>query len=449
MKAIDREMFLDIFAGSTAILLFVANIQLGRFYHGYHGMTIEDLVPLVYIGVSYFLLIAMRWVGLQSVWSVTRLWAWLSLLVGLGVRYRQVYVQEWGGATVVVASIAVLAFGFWACRIASIRVWRGLRRMIIFLPGLMVFSPLIAGAWLGETHVWLAEDSGRYHAKTATLILLFDEMNAESSFGLRKVLIERGLKVNFKPVSPVHNSTTQVVPAVFTGLDFTGASACGLSTICAEKSVLDFSKIFVQRNDVDMIGFHHPYCAINGLRFCQRLTTEIKVWDAARWDCAAQRVFGINLGWSAESCQERAGSVWTQLQDKVFAGVFLVPTLKYGGVFYAHLPIPHPPANGTGSLTEQYVRNLNRAEELLVAILDRMDENKVEPRILIFSDHPLRQSMWCSHQASLFDAPCAVDPSFEDEKVPLIVASRTNLPDIRYVQSNKQISDVLRDWLRQ
>lgn len=367
----------------------------------------------------------------------------------LGARYPGVIIKEWDGASAgaAAAAIASLASGFWVCCNATARLWAGLRRLVIFLPGLIVISPVFAGLWLAKPVVWLAKDPGRYAGKTATVVLLFDEMNAQSSLVLQKALVGRGLNVSFQPVDSVHNSTTQVVPAVFTGRDFTGAQPCGLSVVCAEKSVLDFSQIAVQREDVDVVGFHHPYCAIPGLRSCQRFTTDTTIWEVARWGCAVQRIFGIYVGWRTDFCRERAGTDWTNLQDRVSAGVLVAPTLRYGGVLYAHLPLPHPPAKVKGNLAAHYYWNLRLAEELLGRLLDRMDEHGVEPRILIFSDHPLRQAMWYHRESDLFDPPDVVAPSLVDTKVPLIVAARTALPAIEHVQSNQQVFEVLRDWL--
>ena len=327
MKAADRELFWDVFAGSAVVLVFVASIQLSKLYHGYYGLTLDDFVPLVYLSVSWLVITGMRWIGLRSVWAAARFLVWLSLLVGLGVRYRAVVIRDWGGTGAAAAAIAVLALGIWACYYATPRLWAGLRRLVIFLPALIVISPVFAGLWLGKPVVWLAEDANRYSAKTATVVLLFDEMNAQSGLGIQKVLAERGLNVRFKPVDPAHLSTTQAVPAVFTGRDFTGARACGLSVVCAEEAVLDFSQVTVQRKDVDVVGFHHPYCAVPGLRSCQRFTTDTTIWEAARWGCSVQRIFGLYVGWRTDFCQERAGIAWTTLQDRVSAGVLAAPAL--------------------------------------------------------------------------------------------------------------------------
>lgn len=448
LKAADRELFWDIVAGSAAVLPFVAYIQVGKLYHGNYGLSLEDLLPLSYLVGSWLLLGGMRWAEVKLVWTAARFWLWLSLLVGLTVRYGAVAIAEWGGAAAAVTTVLFFALGLLACRNASTSLWDGLRRLVAFLPGLIVISPLVIGQVLSTPVIWLPGDVGKQPVKTATLVLLFDEINAKDSLGLQQVLADRGLNVGFKPVEPVHESTTQVVPALFTGRDFTGARPCGLSVVCAEEAVLDFSQVSVLRSDVDVVGFHHPYCAIQGLRSCQRLTTERSIWETARWGCAAQRLLGIHLGWGRHTCQELSHASWVDLQDQATANALTAPALKQGGVLYAHLPLPHPPARGSGSLSGQYLRNVRQAEQVLGQLLDRMADNEVEPRILIFSDHPLRQSMWCSRQAAQFDAPCVVDPALVDANVPLIVAARTVLPDIERARSNREVFDVLRDWLR-
>lgn len=99
------------------------------------------------------------------------------------------------------------------------------------------------------------------------------------------------------------------------------------------------------------------------------------------------------------------------------------------------------------SLAEQYARNLQQAEQLLERVMDRMAANQVEPRILIFSDHTLRQQMWCANLQAMLGADCSVTVALTDEHVPLIVAARKNTPSIAHVQSNQQVFDVLRHWL--
>lgn len=423
-------------------------IQLGWLYHGSYFLGVEDFLPLSYLVLSWVVLGSLRWLGFGAVTRMAQVWMWLSLGVGLAVRYGSIVMQSWGYAAAVCGGIVLLALGVWASFKASEVTWAGLRRVVAWVPGLLILTPLVVGAWIDRPVVWLEADQAKKQVPTATVVLLFDELNASASGGLQKVLTDRGLQVRFKAVHPVHGSTTEVVPALFTGSSFEGARPCGLTRVCAENSVLDFSQILVRRSDVDVVGFHHPYCAILGLRSCQRFTMNRSVWEDGRWECAIFNHVGITVNIDKKNCQLISHAGWQVMREQLMDGLLHVPALERGGVVYAHVPLPHPPAAGTGTLADQYARNVRQSERLLEQVLDRLAANKIEPRILIFSDHPLRPGMWCSNLGALFDVPCVIKPELIDEHVPLIVAARSELPSLAQVKSNQQVFDVLREWLR-
>lgn len=448
MRQADRELLWDVLAGSAAVLAFVGFIEMGRIYHGMTGLSFDDLVPLSFLVGSWLVLLLLRCHRVAMVGHAARGWMWLGLLVGLNVRFGGVIVQAWGGTVAALAAFLIFGLGLWASFKASVGVWAGLRRVVAFVPALMVIAPVIAGYGMDAPVVWLDKGAAQETVSRATVVLLLDELNAKSSVGLQKVLKDRGLQVNFTPVLPVHGTTTEVVPAIFTGQAFKGARPCGLSRVCGNTIALDFAQVSVQRNDVDVVGFHHPYCFIQGLRFCNWFTTHRSFWEAGRWECALQRRFSINWVRDEKACQLLAHSAWHQMRAKLIEGLMDAPAMRGGGVLFAHVPLPHPPAADTGSLSEQYAINLAQSERMLGQILDRVAANKIEPRILIFSDHPLRPLMWCSNEAKQFDPPCKVTPELVDDRVPLILAARTNLPSIEHVESNQQVFDVLREWLK-
>lgn len=448
MKQADHELLFDLLAGSAALLAFVAFFEMGQLYHGMKGLSFDEMVLLTFLGVSWMVLGVLCRCRVAITGRTARIWMWLSLLVGLNLHFGAWVVQAWGGTIVLLAAGSLFGLGIWASLKATVGVWAGLRRVVAFVPGLMVMMPVIAGYGMGSPVVWLDRAAPQESATSATVVLLLDELNAKSSAGLQKVLMDRGLQVKFKSVLPVHGSTTEVIPAVFTDRDFKGASPCGLTRVCANSNALDFAKVSVQRNDVDVIGFHHPYCSIQGLRSCGWYKTYRSIWEEGRWECALQRRFGVQWGRDQKSCQRLSHNSWSNMREKVIEGLMSAPALQLGGVVFAHVPLPHPPAVGTGSLGEQYAINVEQSEKVLEQILDRVAANKIEPRILIFSDHPLRPVMWCSNLASQFDAPCKVTPELLDDHVPLIVAARSDLPAIEGVNSNQQVFNVLRDWLR-
>lgn len=447
MTTSDRELLWDVLAGSATVLAFVGFIEISKLYFGNYGLTLEDLLPLAYLLFSWLVIAGLRLAGWTALGRVVRDWMWLSLLVGLNVRYGAVAVQVWGQAVAVACAALVLTLGLWANRRASATVWAGLRRLVAVLPTLVVATPLLVGPLQDEPIVWLGADTVHPLPHTATVVLLFDEMNAGASTGLQKILRNHGLQVNYKPVQPVHGSTTEVVPAIFTGENFEDARPCGITRVCAEGSALDFSQVSVKRKDMDVIGFHHPYCSIQGLRSCFRISTHRNIFDINVAFCGLKRYF-----FQRENVEVACHKIWHQswflMVSEVSSKILNSPAVSKGGVLFGHVPMPHPPALNSGTLSFQYKDNIKKSEEFLDELLSKIEVAGIVPNILIFSDHPLRQSLWCTRASTQFDVPCEIDPALMDDHVPLIVAARTALPSIEHVQSNQQVFDVLREWLR-
>jgi hypothetical protein len=442
-----RDSTLDILAGSSAVLAFMSFIQLSKIYHGYYGLIVADLIPLAYLLVS--------WVGL-SLWGLrhgigsttSRYWLWLSLLMGLHTRHGAILLGAYGGLMMAGGALLSLAVGYFLVRRLSIQAWSGLRRVVAIIPWLVIITPLVVAQWMAPRSLtWLDQPSKSAARNTATVVVLFDEMNANATQGLQDILRQRGLKVSYKPVMPVHGSTIEVVPALFSEEDFKGARACGIRTVCTDSAALSFDKIRVLRPDIDVVGFHHAYCDIEGLRSCIRLTTQTSLLKSYRWLCRVNRLVQSERFISYQDCQTALNQIWADLQERSVEALMATPTLKAGGVLFAHLPLPHPPASGSGSLSEQYLRNVQKTEQLLTRILDRLEANQLEPRIMIFSDHPLRQSLWCANESAQFDRPCTFNAQLMDEHVPMIVAGRDALPSIDHMDSNKAVFSVLRKWL--
>jgi hypothetical protein len=127
--------------------------------------------------------------------------------------------------------------------------WSGLRRVTAFIPWLVVLTTVVVGPWLApQSVVWLEQSARRPTSNVATVVLLFDEMNVGATQGMQELLTRRGLHVSFKPVRPVHGSTTEVIAALISGEDFKGAGAYGMSTVCAENTALAFDQILVLRS---------------------------------------------------------------------------------------------------------------------------------------------------------------------------------------------------------
>jgi hypothetical protein len=262
-------------------------------------------------------------------------------------------------------------------------------------------------------------------AKAVTVFLLLDELNAKSSAPIVEALSKTGREVRFKELEPIDDATAKVVPAMFSGVPFPNAKPCGLETICSGASVLDFSKIFASRPDVDVVGFYEPYCAIRGLRSCAHLAPASPITDGGRWWCAALRRSAWLLdpvGSEAKSeCSRLGNAAWAGMVTGVEQAIAVAPVWKEGGFLFAHVPLPHPPGIEAGEpLDRHYVSNLKRATRLvewIVSELVRQPDRRFT--IVVFSDHPLRPAVWCGFVQYRHNG-CPLTPELIDDKVPLI-----------------------------
>lgn len=278
-------------------------------------------------------------------------------------------------------------------------------------------------------------------ARSATIFLLLDEMNASSAAPFVDMLKGHGLKVEFKGIKPVADATAKVIPAMFSGQDFKQARPCGLTAICSGFNILDFSHIRANRADIDVVGFYHPYCSIQGLRWCHNLDDQISLLEES-WGCVLSRG-AIWLAQPTSRCSKLNLEIEGQNRpklNKIAEALWLAPFWREGGFLFAHLPLPHPPGVTAGAtLQMHYADNVLRAIKLVSEIVVRA--RRVAPndtRLVIFSDHPLRQALWCRIYEPYAAQGCVSVMEFEDTQVPLIVAG-DHFSSIDQISNNAQV----------
>lgn len=351
------------------------------------------------------------------------------------------------------AVLAVLA-----CTVASVALllwvgpaqWRKARLAIVVAALLFVASGLVLGQLRAKSIAWpagfQAQDAAADAGRVATLIVLLDELNARNAGPIVNALQQLGLQVHVKAVLSVGDGTAKVVPALFTGVLFPEPRPCGLTTICSGNQALDFGRIQATRPDIDVVGFYHPYCAIQGLRFCARQAVGLAAFDSHRWQCGLWRRLGWPAVGNADDCRASAVGVWRNLSERLLDDLRQAPTLQRGGVLFAHLPLPHPPGHATdGTLAQHYDANLQRAASAVSSMVGTAIQAKLAVRVLIFSDHPLRQQSWCKGYPGFFTGACVPLDRLTDDKVPLIVAG-TSTPDLSAFTSNLNVFSLATKW---
>ncbi|MBI3345971.1 MAG: hypothetical protein HY020_02030 [Burkholderiales bacterium] len=305
---------------------------------------------------------------------------------------------------------------------------------------LFVATPLVSSAIRAEKMSWPLPQRMQDAESTslrATLFVLFDELDGRSAKPLVQDLSQLGLEVQFKTVPSVGDATAKTIPAMFAGVDFSSAKPCGLTAICSKGNVLDFGKIEVTLNDVDVIGLYHPYCAMKGLRYCARVPFSLDFFDASRWRCGAGRLLTTKPDGS--ECLKFSKQVWADFIDRIELALWNAPIWKRGGFLFAHLPYPHPPGNSPdGQLWSDYGTNVARARKTLTGMVNRLHENGIQDiSIVVFSDHPLRVDYWCT--TNLYKGKCGNLPPDNDTSTPLIVATTGGKKNLDMISSNGDI----------
>lgn len=287
---------------------------------------------------------------------------------------------------------------------------------------------------------WLPADP----AARNTVLVLFDELSPELAGPLVDEVRQRVTHVEARRIATVGKNTVNVVPAMLSAKSFESFVACGRATLCSDRWALDMRRLHAPRDTVDIVGFHLPYCDIDGLRSCSLLD-----WghlDAVRLGKSLLCDLLEELGCEAAAAQAKAivghaidvarhdeprlpaadAAGW---QAHLSARLEEVPFWRRGGVLYLHLPLPHPPAQPTSKdLAIDYRANLEQARlvtrDLVSRLISRFGSDFV---LVITSDHGLRVPMHCG--STTYASPtCGTGLPTNSGTVPFILASPRALP---------------------
>jgi len=419
---------------ATSVVLSSVAIELALrelYYHLSAELPRMLLLTLVWIAVLLALVVVGRRVDPARHLLAGRLAVFIALalwfdLVGDVVVAWLASVFD-GHHTMVHSAVFVLfVVGAWYALDAPDKRWSAWRRALAAITFLFVASQPVIAAITAPTVSWPQAHKGTSGGRDVTVFLLLDELNASAAGPVVDALAKAGRGVTIKSLLPVGDATAKVVPAMFSGRRFPDAKPCGLDTVCSGAQVLDFSKVVASRPDVDVVGFYEPYCAIRGLRSCVQLAPSSPALEGERWWCAAlRRSAWLSQRAGSETdhrCAELGGRTWARMVSDVEQAIERAPVWREGGFLYAHVPLPHPPGEGHGSLVTHYAYNLERAVHLVDRIAARAArEPERRYTIVVFSDHPLRSSVWCASNQYRHNG-CPLPAELVDDKVPLIVA---------------------------
>lgn len=402
----------------------------GALYHHAHPAWVLGAVigayALVFAGGAW---LACRLISAQRVGVLLD---FLSLQMGalfaLGILRRLQLVEGALGMPVRLALAAGSAgLAVWLLRRADGALRARIGNAMIVASALFVLSPPLMAAFMAAPGL-LPVSATTNPAAPPVLVLLLDELGDRSAAPVAAALVGAGLQVRHTALAPLGENTVNVIPAMLTGKDFSAAQPCSTTAICNAGQILDFARLRSAEPRMNIVGFHHPYCAIEGLRYCYQALTPSIANPAIWFGCVLLKATTRR---SPGACENRLLSVdqVEAARGELLAAAGRAPFWREGGVLFVHVPLPHPPGRRDGpTLDQDYAANLADAGTLVASLALRMRQSfGAQHAIVVSSDHPLRPRVWCA-MARYKVAGCALRAEFIDDRIPLLVATPGPIP---------------------
>ena len=339
----------------------------------------------------------------------------------------------WGGK---IALLIFVTFSLvFLIRHASEITWNKWLKIIFTFLALWIIS-LPAIAWLQDKQnntliSTLSLKNIFSSTPKAVVILVLDEASPELSEILNKELKGSAHTLFSERVEKAGDATLYALPSMLTPNHYHEMTICGFSQLCGGKS-FNMRKLKASSANIDVVGFYHPYCAIQGLRSCWIADStkrdspgaQLKLLKATLWRLELINTNNINTaqhkfvediyGFTRQSIEERS---------------FKAPFWQNGGILFIHQLLPHPSGVGPKrTLADEYLSNSKQAAEFIGDLNKNLEKNfQGDYAIIITSDHPLRSSMWCSNPIYSHQQDCNARNFHEGNQVPFIVFSPKNL----------------------
>ncbi|MDQ5959184.1 MAG: hypothetical protein QG592_263 [Pseudomonadota bacterium] len=312
-------------------------------------------------------------------------------------------------------AVTTLVLAWLAAAKLSPSQWRRMQKALLVGGLLFVSFPMLAVRALEPIQMRMPAG---HPAQGATVVLLLDELNAEAGEQIATAIAQAGGQPRTHRIKSVGDSTITVIPEMFGAPHVPQARVCTPTAVCDRSGMFDFAKLrFDPADRVHIVGFHHPYCAANGLMSCERFAPPSRP-PVSSLLCSFGRLIP---GRHASDCDWFAPDDWQAFRLRVRDAALGSPFWTSGGTLYAHLPFPHPPGHlPEAGLQADYAANLDLAGQIAAQIWrqgrDRFGEKF---RLIVTSDHPLRPALWCRH-SKYRETGCVVAPTAFEGQVPFI-----------------------------
>jgi hypothetical protein len=397
----------------------------GRLYHQNNSLgfliTVISLLWLSQLAILGIVTVAVRSLsGLRLLRCIVVILA-VVCLSSLLASYFPIQYRFWWTATLALAIGAT-------CYIAlgkSDLWWPRLRQSLLVGALLFVASGPLLGFLLSKDHNLLpaVKDDDRL----PTIWILLDETSAGAANLLIAPLLKQGLSVSLTTVAPAGDNTLDIVPSLITRQLFgPDVALCGWRMLCGRSKSLDMGRVHVGREDVDLIGTYHSWCALRGWRSCVIDKSSDDTWITQAYNLICELRVAITI--PTVDCSENRIRKILAVREASMSAERNAPFWREGGDLIVHILLPHLPASveQQPSVEVAYEKNLSLTANYLDDIATRLRLRFPEGfRLVAFSDHPLRPITNCDE---LFYLNCVRPPRYaEPYQVPVIVAAMDDI----------------------
>lgn len=330
----------------------------------------------------------------------------------------------------------------------SLDIWKRLHLAVIVGGLIFTLLPVVLANTLAPTVYWPSpsnqaptQQAPKLPAQN-TIVLLLDELSASAAGPVVDQLKDAGLHVTSTSIDPAGKNTINVIPAIWTRSNFDQSAPCGPTQLCSAGHVLDFAKVRASSDNIDIVGFFHRYCSIQGLRSCSFDPFPTKT-AGTELACSFPGINKLDYLGCDEKRSMRASFI--SLRDNMQNKLLEAPFWQKGGILFAHLLVPHPLMGvPLKSLSDEYTDNITNGAQVVKLVVQKA---KLvfgnDFKIIVFSDHPLRPEFWCADK-KYTALGCKTHALQISTRVPLIIATpHWDAQPRQNPNNNKTIFDLL------
>jgi hypothetical protein len=262
----------------------------------------------------------------------------------------------------------------------------------------------------------------------AVVVIIFDELSPEMMPIFRPALTNGEHVLHIGTTLKAGKNTINAIPSMLTSMRHDDVVVCGSTRLCGENP-FDMSYLKAAHSSIDVVGFYHPYCAIQGLRSC---------WSPEKSNSNKYSLMNLNYFLSLLSSLPVIHRVFNinvtddqlntkNLRNSIAKTALTAPIWTEGGLLYIHQFLPHPAGLKPYHLKDEYNSNVLDAAGFITTLKNQLQNNfGADYALIITTDHPLRTEFWCASDA-YNKADCNKDLPAETENIPFMVSAPKQL----------------------